>query len=140
MEKKSKVLAIFLVILAIILLVYSFVYFKPGLSEDRTIITDEDIVVSLKCTIDEECVLVDREDTLLLKGIPKCCPPCGEVLIDYSLGNYIAINKESIPEADNRECLDGACPACVTSPTQYGAENDRYKSRCVESRCTKVRE
>ena len=106
-----------------------------------------DIVEGIKippfaCSNDEYCILVDATQPYLNKAdYFKCgCPTCKTAVVDYSLDNYIAVNKgyfeivyEGYQEFQYNDCKVLTCE--VNCQTQI--INDNFEARCIENVCTK---
>ncbi len=99
---------------------------------DRTFVslTDLfDVTKDTSCEADDDCILVDEE-----LGF-SCCwaGECGQ--IEYSLGKWIAVNKEWYESERRGHCPSdcGPAPGC---PVQL--VNDSFTAMCSDNKCEKA--
>ncbi|MFC1662833.1 hypothetical protein ACFL04_01540 [Patescibacteria group bacterium] len=94
--------------------------------EDELPLTYFDGQVTIKCSISNDCTIVNKNLT-----DETCYRPLCEVQ-DYAQSEYVAVNLQSLQELQQSidNCVSSACPG------EY--KNTNYIAQCIDSTCQKV--
>ena len=137
MKKSYIFLGIFLIILITIFII--FLSYQKEVIEGKSSMDDDNIIIgnqsiSLVCDIDIDCIIVDKEMSY------RSCWPGACAQVDYSLDNYIGVNKESYEKYKESELKFrpsvekcGLMPGCPISLI-----NMNFDAKCVNERCKKI--
>ena len=84
------------------------------------------------CRVDDDCILINQE-----RGF-NCCYVSQCDSVDYSLSNWIAVNKDWFVNGKEKNCPSvvdgcGAAPMCVPVIV-----NDRFEAVCRSNKCEKT--
>ena len=96
----------------------------PG-TEDGIVIQNNK--VSTSCNSDDDCQLINKNDLLNI-----CCGAVSCGGIDYSLEEYVVVNKNSLQELKNKICNSNTCngvPGCASYTI-----NENFTVKCVTLR------
>ncbi len=89
--------------------------------------------ISLKCVKDEECTIINKDI-----DFKKCNAGTCET-VDYSMDNYIAVNKGSFEEYQSAESsLRPSADSCGPAPAcPVSIANSNYQATCANQLCRK---
>jgi len=95
------------------------------------IVSPEPVLEKETCQENSDCLLINQD-----RGF-DCCWVSACDSIDYSLDNWIAVNKDWFIQGKNKNCPEieecGPVPMCVGKVI-----NDRFKPQCINNKCQKV--